>query len=358
MKKIIAIILTVVLCFALSVSALAGTYTAPAAKAITLDGVITEDEWGTPVFKGVTPNQAVDRAADAVSDFWFFDTSYSGNENFDLYVNNDSENIYLGVVMHETVIDSASMGINLWQYQNFTFTIAKADGSGVPAIEFEGQQYEQYTGFRIGMKADGSILTETLTQGIDAVNLSQEQYKVVYDEAAKTMTYEVAVPYSMTNIDISETTSMAFSAVLPLQNVSNGKSGQVDGANRFLIGTAAAFCGGPGNFAHNGQTITIELNGPDAVTGITGTLAEVTEQAEPETEEAAPEEEATATTEETSLNETTVIERVEKELVWKATPQMIIITASGVVVLASIVVIILSLTKKKVKEEVQDSTED
>lgn len=352
MKKIISVILAVALCFALAVSALAGTYTAPAAKAITVDGAITEEEWGAPIFKGVSKAAAMDGSVDGLMNYWEFDPAYTGTENFDLYVNNDSQNIYLGLVMHDTAIDAASMGTNLWQFQNFTFTISTSMGAGVPAIDFEGQNYEQYTGFRIGMKADGSSMCEVLTQGIDAVMLTDSQYKIVYDEANKTMVYEVAVPYGLTNIDLANSTSMALSAVIPLQYASNSVDAGVNGANRFLIGTAAAFCGGAGNYAHNDQTVIVTLNGADAVAGITGTVEE-TPAEEPEAEpEAAPEEEAeTGTTGQT----TTVTEVVERDLVWKATTQVIIIIVSGVVVLASAVVILLSLKKKKVTEEAEEA---
>ena len=353
MKKIITVVLAIILCFALAAPAFAATYTAPAAKAITLDGAITEEEWGAPIFKGVGKSSAMDGSVDSLMTYWDFDPSYAGSETFDLYVNNDSQNIYLGLVMHDTAIDTASMGTNLWQHQNFTFTISTSMGAGVPAIDFEGQNYEQYTGFRVGMKADGSVMCEVLTQGIDAVMLTDSQYKIVYDEANKTMTYEVAVPYGLTNIDLNNSASMALSAVLPVQFASNGASGATDGANRFLIGTAAAFCGGPGNYAHNDQTVIVTLNGADAVAGITGNVEEAPAE-EPEAEEAVPEEEAPAT-EDATVTNTTVTEKVERELVWKATPQIIIIIASGAVVILSIVVILLSLKKKKETEKSDDA---
>ncbi len=352
MKKFVSVILAVILSLALAVPAFAAMYTAPAAKAITLDGSVTEEEWGAPIMKGVTPATATDGSVDPLCNFWFFDQSYAGTENFDLYVNNDSENIYLGLVMHDTAIDENSYGTNLWQFQNFTFTISTSMGAGVPAIDFEGQNYEQYTGFRLGLLANGSTACEILTQGIDAVALTEDQYKIVFDEANKTLTYEVAVPYGLTNIDLANSTSMAFSAVLPLQYASNGVDAGVNGANRFLIGTAAAFCGGAGNYAHNGQTVIITLNGADAVSGITGTVTEAPEEEAPK-EEAAPEEEAPK--EEAKPTEILTVEKVERELVWKATTQVIIIIVSGIVVVASAVVILLSLKKKKVAEETEEA---
>ncbi len=351
MKKIASIIIAVVLCFALAVSALAGTYTAPEAKAITLDGAITEEEWGAPIMKGVNKASAMDGSIEAIMTYWDFDPSYEGTESFDLYVNNDAMNIYLGLVMHDTVIDAASTGANLWQHQNFSFTISTSMNNGVPAIDFEGQNYEQYTGYRLGMMADGNVRTECLTQGIDPIELPAQQYKVVYDEAAKTMTYEVAIPYSYTNIDLANSASMALSAVIPLQFESNGVGAATDGANRFLIGTGTAFCGGPGNYAHNDQTIIVTLNGTDAVAGIIGSAAEAPEEEAPE--EAVPEE---TVKEESAGTETTVVEKVEKEIVWKATPQIIIIIAAGVVVLLSAVIIVISLSKKK-KATAEEDTE-
>ncbi len=350
MKKLITVILAIILCFALSVSVFAGTFTAPEAKAITLDGVITEEEWGAPIMAGVNKASAMDGSVDPVMTYWDFDPSYGGSESFDLYVNNDAQNIYLGLVVNDTVIDPDSTGANLWQCQNFTFTFSTSMNNGVPAIDFEGQNYEQYTGFRIGMLADGSCKTEVLTQGIDALDLTDSLYKVVYDEANKTMTYEVAVPYvGFTNVDLNNSTSLALSAVISLPFASNGADA-VNGSNRFLIGTGAAFCGGPGNYAHNDQTIIVTLNGADAVAAVTPIAPE-----EPEAPEEAPEEEAPAVESEpettTKTETTTVIEIVERELVWNYTTQIIIIIASGAVVVLSIIVILLSLKKKKAPKE-------
>ena len=356
MKKIITVILAVILCFALAVSALAGDYTAPEAKEITLDGVVTEEEWGAPIFKGVTPINATNGSVDGLFDFWFFDNTYAGSENFDLYVNNDSENIYLGVIMHETEIDSTSMGANLWQHQNFTFTIATSEGSGVPSVDIGGEMHEQYTGFRIAMKANGSPICEVMTQGLDATPLTDDQYRIVYDEANGTITYEVAIPYSLTNIDISKSTAMAFSAVLPLKYASNSVDAGVNGANRFLVGRAAAFCGGPGNFAHTGQTIVINLNGPDAVAGIKGKVTEAPIE-EPSAEETAPGETPVETPVEgeSTTTGTTVVEKVEREVVLKATHQLYIIIISGVVILIDTVIILICLLKKRAPKKSKET---
>ena len=337
MKKIISILIALVLCMLLSVSVFAGTFTAPAAKSIALDGVITEEEWGAPILKGVNIENSTNGSVDPVLGFWQFDESYPGNESYDLYVNNDSENIYLGLVMHDTVVDTHSDGSWLWQHQNFTFTIGTPMGTGYTTVEYEGQTYEQYTGYRIGLLNNGVEAIETFTLGIDAKDLNTNQYKVVYDEANKTMTYEVAVPYSLTTIDLNKSNSMALSAVIPFQYASNVVSNSTDGASRFVIGTGAAFCGGPENFAHNGQTIIVTLNDANAVAGIT--QQEVAADTEEEQKEDAVENVETTT-------ETLIVETVEKDIVWKTTTQVVIIIISGIVVLLCAAVVVLLLAKR------------
>ena len=118
---------------------------------------------------------------------------------------------------------------------------------------------------------------------MDPVELTAgRDYAVVYDEAAKTMTYEVAIPYEGTNMNLESTNYMAFSMLAALNIDSNPVSGATDGASRFLLGTGAAFGGGPNNFAHQGQAAVIVLNDASAVAGVMPPAAEEPEPEEPE----------------------------------------------------------------------------
>jgi len=343
MKKVIAIILSLVLCFALAVGVLADH---PVNKiptdGIALDGVITEAEWGQPVFANLNKNTATDGSIDSVCTFWEFDTSYAGEESADIYITNDSVNIYVGMVMHNTTIDSTSDGTNLWQHENFTFTLSySVEGTNVPHIDFDGKQWEQYTGYRIGMLGDGTTRCEALTQGLDPIDLYEgSDYVVKYDEANKTMTYEVAIPFSngYTNMNIESTVYTSFSAVIPFNFDSNGVDGSVNGANRILIGTGAAFCGGAGNFAHAGQSAIVLLNDATSVAGIVPGVKEEAPEKEPEVE---------TNSAEPVVEEVVTIEKVEKEIVFTPGVQLIIMIASAVVILASVAYIVITFCVKK-----------
>ena len=356
MKKILSVLLAFVLFLSLASNVLAAEHAVNGLPAVTLDGVITEEEWGKPIFSGVDKAKATDGSVDSLMTYWDFDPSYAGGESIDLYVNNDSVNLYFGLVVHDTTPDASSDGANLWQHQNFTFTFSySAPDTTVPHIEFEGYQYEQYTGYRIGMLADGSLKSECLSLGVDPVELTAgRDYAVVYDEAAKTMTYEVAIPYEGTNMNLESTNYMAFSMLAALNIDSNPVSGATDGASRFLLGTGAAFGGGPNNFAHQGQAAVIVLNDASAVAGVTPPAAEEPEPEEPEA--AAPAEQPAET--EPAVQETVVVEKVEKEIVWKPGVCMIVIIASGAVVLASAAVIAWSCIRRRPKRQAEPETAD
>ena len=142
MKRALSVLMAFALCLGLTISVSAGEHAVNGLPSVTLDGVISEAEWGAPVISGMDKAKATDGSFDSLMTYWDFDPSYSGGETIDLYVNNDSVNLYFGLVIHNTVPDSASTGANLWQHQNFTFTFSySSPETTVPHIEFEGAEY-------------------------------------------------------------------------------------------------------------------------------------------------------------------------------------------------------------------------
>ncbi len=119
-------LLAFVLFLSLASNVLAAEHAVNGLPAVTLDGAITEEEWGKPIFSGVDKAKATDGSVDSLMTYWDFDPSYAGGESIDLYVNNDSVNLYFGLVVHDTTPDASSDGTNLWQHQNFTFTFHTA----------------------------------------------------------------------------------------------------------------------------------------------------------------------------------------------------------------------------------------
>ncbi len=134
----------------------------------------------------------------------------------------------------------------LWQNAHFGFDIAKYDSATtVPRIEFEGNQYEQYTGFWLGF-VNGQPTATVRTQGIDAWELPAENFAIQYDEAAETITYEVKLPVSKTNIDLDETRDVALSVSAAGPFSSNLYDPANPGANRYNITTGVAGAQAPG----------------------------------------------------------------------------------------------------------------
>ena len=229
---------------------------------ITLDGVVSAEEWGQPVV--VT---SPDHCQDTWGSFWKF-----GPENCSplqaakLYVTNDADNVYLAFTLDHVKIDknACTDASLLWQNAHFGFDIAKYDSATtVPRIEFEGNQYEQYTGFWLGF-VNGQPTATVRTQGIDAWELPAENFAIQYDEAAETITYEVKLPVSKTNINLDETRDVALSVSAAGPFSSNLYDPANPGANRYNITTGVAGAQGAGAFSHKDNALKITLNAPSA----------------------------------------------------------------------------------------------
>lgn len=268
MKRWICLVFVLILAMALAVPAFAlPSYVVSEPKWVTIDGKITEAEWGKPIYKGVTLQQAEEGKIDEMVTCWWFDGTNNLDTSFDLYLTHNDENIYVGCVVHNVDAETAT-DLSAWKQMNFTFTMSDYhDGSHVRRTTYQGEKYEVYTGYRIYLTADGKMKAQTLTQGTTAKSLyTGSDYMAVYSPKDRTMTYEVAVPFGYTKIDTKENEYIAFSAVIALENYNNTVSGKSDGSNRFLIGTGAAMYGGAGNWAHKGQCIRIKLVDPETVT--------------------------------------------------------------------------------------------
>ena len=334
MKKWICLLLVAVLMFALAIPASAASYSPKTPKWVTIDGKISKNEWGTPIYQSITLNEALRDNIDDQLTAWWFDHTGNKKAYFDLYVNHNDENINIACVIHnvdrETSTDAA-----IWQQMNFTFTVAKYDEeTTVPVMPYKGKMYEHYTGYRIIQQADGVLKAQTMTLGMTARSLyANVDYAALYDPTARTMTYEVALPFAYTEIKPETHDQFCFSAVIAMDQYSNTVSGTVDGSNRWLIGTAAARCGGAENFAHDGHCIQIKMIDPKKV-----------EKAKPKVESP----KATATIMPQDLD--TDLEVVGKfEAPENVSERWTIVIASAAVVLAcvAVIVVVLILDKKK-----------
>ncbi len=235
MKKTMAILLALVMVFALSSTVFAaetakiGTTASAFSGEIEADGIVTEEEWGEPVIvTGVDDTWAHANAGDKW-DFWQFNSA-NFDQTVNIYVTNDNDNVYLAMTMDNAVDNNAACpdAGSLWGYAHFAFNIAQyTEGTVSPQIDFESQKHDAFTGFFFGM-VNGAKSQAVTTHGMGAVDLAAENYEIKYDAEAKTWTYEVILPLSMTNINLEASQDIAVSF-----DVCDGKD--ASGANRYLI---------------------------------------------------------------------------------------------------------------------------
>lgn len=259
MKKWICLCLVLILALGFAVPASAASYKVASPKWVTIDGKVSEKEWGKPIYKGVTLKKAEEGKVDDQVTAWWYDTTHNKDASFDLYVTNNDKYIGLACVIHN--VDEDGYEKADWRKMGFHFSLSPYDEeTGVPHGMYQGKEYEHYTSYRIYQKADGSLVAQCRTQGMTMRDIyPNADYIAKYDPATRTMTYEVLVPYSYTKVVLGETEEMAFSATVALDYYSNSVSASTDGSNRFLIGTAAQLCGGAGKYAHKGHCIRIKL---------------------------------------------------------------------------------------------------
>ena len=269
MKKWICLIATIVLLLSLCVPASAASktpvYKVSEPKWVTIDGNVTEKEWGKPIYKGVTMKQAEDGEIDNRLTAWWYDSSGNADTTFDLYVTNTDENLYVACVVHNVDPETITKGVTPYfstrRHMNFCFTFSKwVDGTGVYITDHLGTKYEQFTGYRVYLATDGKMYAEAFTQGVNSKPIfPNKDYVAKYDEKTRTMTYEVAVPFVLSNVEIEKNNEIAFSAVIALDNQSNTISCEGDGPNRFLVGLGAQNGGGAEKYSHTDGCIKIEL---------------------------------------------------------------------------------------------------
>ncbi len=200
MKKLLAFLLAIVMLVSLSVSVFAGSEEAE----VTVDGVITVEEWGNPVFSG---DHNTNWSKAPLWDYWQFNPA-PADQTYDVYVKKGAEKIYVGVRLNNASdLDTTCTSIgDLWTHAQLSFTLSKYVASTtVPKVEINGEQREQYSYWRMGLLNGTDKANYCAPQGVEPYTLQDADYEIVYDTAANSYTYEVAIPYSATNITPDDT---------------------------------------------------------------------------------------------------------------------------------------------------------
>lgn len=269
MKKWLCLLLVAIILTALTMPASATTvptYSISEPKQITVDGRVTEKEWGKPIYKGVTLQEAEAGKIDEQVSAWWFDSLHNRETSFDFYATNNDIGIGFACVVHNVPPETDTKNVG-WKTMGLTFTFSKwADPGGVPSTQKDDGRYEIYNGYALSLQPSGVLKQTVITQGITSYELFRSSdFQIKYDINSHTITYEVVVPYNLTNIDPAQTEYMAFSATIALNLSGNSVSGLTNGSNRFFIGQAARTCGKANNFAHKNQCIKIKLAPYDKV---------------------------------------------------------------------------------------------
>lgn len=228
-----------------------GNTASPVPAEITLDGTVTDTEWGEPMI--VT---SPEHCQQTWGNYWEFDPAAApAGQSAKLYVTNDADYIYLAFVLDKCTLDTSCTDAGqLWKAAHFGFTLSKYDANTtMPRITYQGQAYEQYNSFIMGF-VNGTKAARNDTQGIVAWDLPDDYYAVAFDAQTGTYTYEVKIPYGRTNIDLAVSRDIALS-VSAGQNYTGGA-----GTNRYNITTGYANSGGPANFAHQNNALKVTLN--------------------------------------------------------------------------------------------------
>lgn len=223
----------------------------PISKAPVIDGQVSDEEYGGRALISTTPAHAAASFPDG--GYWNFDPSATKpTQNAKFYLTNDDDYVYIAAVVDQSELDTSN-NPETYKCASFDFTISRWDEeNNVPHIEFQGEQYEQYTGVTMVLR-DGVAQANVLPLGINPFTVGEEDFSIVYNAEDQTYTYEIRLPQSMMNFSDAEYVS--FSAAL-----CNPYSG-ADGANRYVLTTGAAFRkSAPNEFPHKGHSMKVHIN--------------------------------------------------------------------------------------------------
>ena len=247
MKKILSLILAAAVILSLTAGMAAKSLQSTPSRTIGVDGSISADEWGEPVFSG-DKETCWAKHADYGWDFWQNTAAVAG-QRFSIYFTKDENYAYIGVELTGAAGPDngcAAVG-DLWAHAHMAFTLSAYDASTtVPRITYQGETYEQYGYWMVGLLNGTAKAMESKSQGMDTYSLQDSEYAVSYSAAAGKYAYEVAVPWSATNIDPETHSAVVLS--VDLADAYTTTSG-----NRYLISPAAQQAGnylGPNNFRH------------------------------------------------------------------------------------------------------------
>lgn len=211
------------------------------ATAPTLDGVVSNAEWGEPTMV-VSPNYASNTWTDSY--MYFSEASaMHADKRARIWLTNDLDYIYIAATLDYETLNAAgtktpTLGLMVG---------AQGTTTDLNQFTYNSVTYERYYKFYIHFDLAGATATAAKGEayGVDnPATLQADEYTAKYDATDKTFTYEMRIPYGYTNIDPINTPNIAFGAYF-----ASAHQGVATDQNRFCIG-------GPGvpNYPSQGAT--------------------------------------------------------------------------------------------------------
>lgn len=247
MKKIVALFILAAILMSFPVSAeetdkTVPLYVSPTVPTVTVDGRVTEEEWGKPdaVF---TPKDFEDRPGWALWDL--IDYPYIDEQSMELYARRDDKNLYFAfrfVNVHH--IDTAYTDTNGWRHPGMRLAIGTYDEQTV-ITNLEkgyGETYENwyYCNLRPKYDPDRGVFYRTHANGVNCIAESRfydPNAAIFVNEDDLSYEYEIVLPYAdLHGVVTAESENIVLS--FEMTDALTDGLPETKGANRWFVSEA------------------------------------------------------------------------------------------------------------------------
>lgn len=253
MKHVFAAILVVALMLTMGLSSVsAATYNSVLVEArtdaptIEIDGVVTRSEWGMPIGSWTREQILAIEAWDAWQPSKEFPDA--DGKKLELFARRDANNLYLAVRLihahkHETGFNESTDIKNLWKYANLVFTMGAYDEqTNIVNGIHKGETYERYLKYTLVERYNEDTSEYTDMAHVEGMGSDSypdlEAFCIGWDEATKTYTYEMAIPFT----DLAGYIEPDSDVVLSM-TITDAQVDKNAGGNQWQISTVTKYIG-------------------------------------------------------------------------------------------------------------------
>ena len=218
---------------------------------VSIDGAINVGEWGEPL---IVTN--INHTKKQWGSVWNVDKKTMDLEQIvTIYATNDAENLYFAATVDHTDFDDSDKAN--WARAHFYISVGRYDEqTDMERIVSSGKTYERLGMYKLCMNAEGKQILIVEGIGTDVVEKKACEYAIVYDEAARTYTYEIRIPIDKTTLRFGNHDQMQVCFTASPAYISG------EAATQYNIGGTGTAYGNANadNFAHTGKSMTVKLN--------------------------------------------------------------------------------------------------